>query len=297
MVITYPIFLKRKTRRRHKVFTKKKHVSYITKCIKISIKKQLLKDINEFTNSNLKKLRCFTKLAHTIQICENSIQPEIINIIKTCARFQQHEDLEIQAQVTKVSRLVGAYINSDIYIPLLIGLVADEESKNSIKFLISLLVIFSVMLKSENTQTLEPHLENIIKCLYTLENAHPDNEEILHSLYLIDVQTINNAGENVAIYCRQLFSILLTVQATTKFGQKNLESIEQAMFSLAKQCGYPSIAELHSNEVSILLDEFTKEKTYLQWNKYSKDRFKFDVIVRNCKEGVGKFMLTVLEIL
>ena len=286
MVITYPIFLKRKTRRRHKVFTKKKHVSYITKCIKISIKKQLLKDINEFTNSNLKKLRCFTKLAHTIQICENSIQPEIINIIKTCARFQQHEDLEIQAQVTKVSRLVGAYINSDIYIPLLIGLVADEESKNSIKFLISLLVIFSVMLKSENTQTLEPHLENIIKCLYTLENAHPDN-----------VQIINNAGENVAIYCRQLFSILLTVQATTKFGQKNLESIEQAMSSLAKQCGYPSIAELHSNEVSILLDEFTKEKTYLQWNKYSKDRFKFDVIVRNCKEGVGKFMLTVLEIL
>jgi len=43
------------------------------------------------------------------------------------------------------------------------------------------------MLKSENTLTLEPHLENIIKCLYMLENAHPDNEEILHSLYLIDV--------------------------------------------------------------------------------------------------------------
>ena len=69
----------------------------------------------------------------------------------------------------------------------MIGLVADEESKNSIKFLISLLVIFSIMLKSENQITLEPHLENIIKCLYTLENAHPDNEEILYSLYLIDV--------------------------------------------------------------------------------------------------------------
>jgi hypothetical protein len=35
-----------------------------------------------------------------------------------------------------------------------------------------------------------------------LENAHQDNEEILHSLFLIDVELVKNAGENVAIYCR-----------------------------------------------------------------------------------------------
>ena len=39
------------------------------------------------------------------------------------------------------------------------------------------------------------------------------------------------------------------------------------MMVLAKNCGYPNIAELHANEVSMLLDEFVKDKSYLKWNK------------------------------
>ena len=69
------------------------------------------------------------------------------------------------------------------------------------------------------------------------------------------------------------------------------------MLKLSKVCGYESISELHSNEVSILLDEFQKTKSYQSWNKYSRDRYKFDLIVRSCKEGIGKFLFTILEIL
>lgn len=69
------------------------------------------------------------------------------------------------------------------------------------------------------------------------------------------------------------------------------------MLELSKICGYTSIAELHSNEVSILIDEFSNNKSYASWNKYSRDRYKFDVIVRNCKEGIGKFLYSILEII
>lgn len=34
------------------------------------------------------------------------------------------------------------------------------------------------------------------------------------------------------------------------------------MMELAKVCGYTSVSDLHANEVSILLEEFTKEKSY-----------------------------------
>ncbi len=69
------------------------------------------------------------------------------------------------------------------------------------------------------------------------------------------------------------------------------------MQSLARVCGYPSIAELHANEVSILLDEFAKDQSYVRWNKQSRERQKFNVIVRNCKEGVARFMPLILQIL
>jgi hypothetical protein len=57
---------------------------------------------------------------------------------------------------------------------------------------------------------------------------------------------------------------------------------------LAGKCGYKSINDLHANEVSVLFHEISEKKSYLTWNKYSKDRFRFEVIVRNCGKGVLK---------
>lgn len=38
------------------------------------------------------------------------------------------------------------------------------------------------------------------------------------------------------------------------------EEIQKTMMSLASFCGYKSIAELHANEVSMMLTEFTESK-------------------------------------
>jgi len=46
------------------------------------------------------------------------------------------------------------------------------------------------------------------------------------------------------------------------------------MTVLAKNCGYIDISELFSNEVSIVLNEYIQTESYLNWNKYSSERFK-----------------------
>jgi len=69
------------------------------------------------------------------------------------------------------------------------------------------------------------------------------------------------------------------------------------MTVLAKNCGYIDISELFSNEVSIVLNEYIQTESYLNWNKYSSERYKFEIIMRNCKEGIFKFMPMIMKIL
>lgn len=66
---------------------------------------------------------------------------------------------------------------------------------------------------------------------------------------------------------------------------------------LAKKSGYSFISELHTNEISIQLQEIIANKSYFKWNRFSRDRLKFDVIVRNCKNGIAKFLDPILEII
>lgn len=66
---------------------------------------------------------------------------------------------------------------------------------------------------------------------------------------------------------------------------------------LSKKSGYSSVSDLHSNEIAVLIKEFLGDKSYRSWNKNSKDRFKFDVIIRNCKCGIVPFLSDILEIM
>lgn len=51
---------------------------------------------------------------------------------------------------------------------------------------------------------------------------------------------------------------------------------------LAKKSGFNSVADLHANEIDPILNKIIKNKEYVNWTRTSKDRFKFDTIVRNC---------------
>lgn len=66
---------------------------------------------------------------------------------------------------------------------------------------------------------------------------------------------------------------------------------------MAINCGYTNVGELYSYEVQNMLNDLYISKSYTEWNKSSKDRFKFDVIVRNCKEGIPKYMEIIIEVI
>lgn len=56
---------------------------------------------------------------------------------------------------------------------------------------------------------------------------------------------------------------------------------------LAKACGYSTTAEMYSAEVKEIMERLFLSKEYVNWDKFSKDRFKFEVIIKHCQEGVS----------
>jgi len=56
---------------------------------------------------------------------------------------------------------------------------------------------------------------------------------------------------------------------------------------LAQHSGYKDTKELYSTEVSSVLVNFYESKLYKTWDKNSKDRLKFNILVRNCGRGVS----------
>lgn len=64
--------------------------------------------------------------------------------------------------------------------------------------------------------------------------------------------------------------------------------------NLAQKAGFVSVAELHAAEIGPILEGMLKSKEYINWNKTSKNRFKFDTIVRNCSSEVARYLQDIL---
>ena len=68
-----------------------------------------------------------------------------------------------------------------------------------------------------------------------------------------------------------------------------------SMEFLARNSGCKDIKELYSIEVSSILNGFYESRVYKTWDRNSKDRYKFDILVRNCGRGVTIYILLNLN--
>lgn len=68
------------------------------------------------------------------------------------------------------------------------------------------------------------------------------------------------------------------------------------MSLLAIKSNFNNVAELHANQIGPIITKIIKSKEYTQWGKTSKNRFKFDTIVRNCSSLVSKYLEDILII-
>jgi len=98
-----------------------------------------------------------------------------------------------------------------VYVPLVLNMINDEENKTAPKSLTKLLIIFSLMIKAETPKTIETFLESIMRVVSSVEKSFEESEDVLSGLYAVVRELIAIAGENVSIYCRPIFSLLLTV--------------------------------------------------------------------------------------
>lgn len=107
------------------------------------------------------------------------------------------------------------------------------------------------------------------------------------------VSILKKRNEAIVIYTQKIFSILLSILADSP----NSEEIHLTISELAKQSGFENSQGLFSNVISILLIEYLEKKEFSLWSKGNKEKKKFEIIVRNSREGLGKFLQEVLEII
>lgn len=149
---------------------------------------QSLKEANEFTSPNSAKFNALTCLQHIIVIAESHVQEYLKEILKTLVKYLDFEDVNIQnsvrsdernavslpfipPQVKRTSELLGLFIDSDVYVPLVLNMINEEETKTAPKSLTKLLVVFSIMIRGEVPTTIETHLEMIMKVIQSIEKS------------------------------------------------------------------------------------------------------------------------------
>lgn len=93
-----------------------------------------------------------------------------------------------------------------------------------------------------------------------------------------------------------MFQITINVQATRSISEGIRNHTHHILVLLAQKGGFASVPELHAAEIGPILSGLIQNKEYTHWNKTSKNRFKFDTILRNCSSEVSRFLQDILQV-
>jgi len=257
----------------------------------------ICKDALEFSHSAFIKLKALNQLKHTIVLAEADIQQHTDYIIRALIRLYHKEDKHVDAQINIIFELLGIYSHSGLYVPIIIDLLSEEEVKASTRLVSNLLELSSYLICHENVSTLQDEIEIIVKVIESIENAYNENVEIMASGYTFVANFIYVIQEHATKYRSRLFSYLLTLQSIPSIPTDLANRIENCMNVLAQNSGHRDIKELYSIEVSSILNSFYESKIYKSWDRNSKDRFKFNLLVKHCGRGLAEYLPVILEIL
>jgi hypothetical protein len=139
-------------------------------------------------------------------------------------------------------------------------------------------------------------LEQIVSTLQSIEQLYLDYHDIaVLGAKFLDI-LVDKASFSLANHSSVIFNIFLAMQSTIhqKEGSAALEPLAE---KLAKVLGYSSSSEMYSAEVKDFMERLYLAKDYKSWHKFSKDRFKFEVILRHCKEGIPTYIEPILDVI
>lgn len=155
-----------------------------------------------------------------------------------------------------------------------------------------MLNILAQMINS--TQHLEEHSQTFVGLLTHYEKLFYDVDEGLVALFDIGSILLRKISDVKVELLHIIFEITINVQATRSISDSKRKEAPMVFEMLAKKGGYGGVAELNASEIGPALTNMIKNKEYTQWNKTSKNRFKFDMIIRNCYSEVSKYLQDIL---
>jgi len=262
-----------------------------------SLVENTCRDASEFSHSVQAKLKALTQLKHLIVLAEIDIQKHIDCILRCIIRLYRKEDKLIDQQITIICELLGIYSDVGFYFPIIIKVLSEEEVKTSTRLVSNLLELSSYFLSHETIDTIQLESDLIIRIISDVENNYNENAEIMVAGFYLVANFISVAKELCSKYKSYLFSYLLTLQSIQNLSPEMNNKIENYLYLLAQHSGYKDTKELYSTEVSSVLVNFYESKLYKTWDKNSKDRLKFNILVRNCGRGLSDFLPIIIEIL
>lgn len=92
------------------------------------------------------------------------------------------------------------------------------------------------------------------------------------------------------------FQIFVSVEATRTISEGKRKEAAEALVLLSQKAGFANIADLNASEIGPILERMIKTKEYTNWNRTSKNRFKFDTIIRNCSSEASRFLQDILVV-
>jgi hypothetical protein len=132
--------------------------------------------VTEFQNSSQTKAKALDQLKHALLIGEDRITKHTELLLKSLVRvWLNAEDVpDCRRRVWQVVEVIGYFVPSAYYLPLVANILAQEEFKNAPKSTVALLNILGhMLLRSED---LNEHLPIITGALSGYEAQFAEND-------------------------------------------------------------------------------------------------------------------------
>ena len=230
-------------------------------------------------------------------LADSHISPYADRILHTLAIILfSHDDKEFTETVDAVAACLGLAVDGNILLPLLMKNLTAESSKNSVKSLTNVLRLFINLIATTKDESIVDSLPQIVLTIQSLEQFfldYPDLAVLGAKLYELLVQKGSFA---LAKHSSVVFGVFLAIQSTL-YQREGAFALSSLIEKLARALGYTSSPEMYSAEVKELMERLYIGKEYKDWHKSSKERFKFEVILRHCKEGIPRYFEPIIDIM
>jgi dynein assembly factor 5 len=257
----------------------------------------VLDEINDFKQSNSMKLKSLSVLFYLIK-ASGALLEKYVDKILNCLYSHMDSEEDLSKKCEETAEILGLCIDQNIILPIISKHLSEVEIKNSYQPMYCRLKLLSNVI-SRMANINDENVEMLLKLITQLdvfnlasENAY--TKKILYYSFKLYLSLTINLGKNCFKYHENIFFPLLLLQSlpdTISFHQE----VKLTMLTLAESCGFTTIEQLYSLELSCILEKF--RDSHKTWRRNSPDRFAFDTYVRNGGIALDKHWIDILMII